>query len=341
MPAVPVFLSLVYVVRNRADQIEALLQGAVGAIAASVSDYELIVIDNASEDHTVSILKTMTGASGLANLQVYALTTQVDIDTAYAVGLEHALGDVVAIIDPLADDIAALPAMLAKMAAGADVVFGVNRRSPPIGVIYRAAHILFNLLYKMANGIRLPREMPQYRLLSRRVVNYILQHPQPAVSYRHLPATAGFARDQVEYDYQPPTRRDRSFGESAERGLRLLVSTTSAPMRLVTGLSMFGAAANLLYSVYVLAVAALKTQVAPGWVSLSLQQSGMFFLISLVLLVLSEYILHTANLAGGRPQYHIAQEFTSIRMTRRERLNIEEAESAATTRFSEASRHGI
>ena len=73
------------------------------------------------------------------------------------------------------------------------------------------------------------------------------------------------------------------------------------------------------------AVAFLKIDVAPGWVSLSLQQSGMFFLISMVLLVLGEYILNMVSLQNEGPLYHVGQEFTSARMTRREKLNIEVA----------------
>jgi hypothetical protein len=109
--------------------------------------------------------------------------------------------------------------------------------------------------------------------------------------------------------------------------MRLLVSTTRAPMRLVTSLSLFGAVANLIYCVYIVAVGILKTDVAPGWISFSLQQSGMFFLISLVLLVLGEYILNMATLSNEGPLYHVGQEFTSARMTRLEKLNIEEVTS--------------
>ncbi|WP_443200796.1 hypothetical protein [Pseudomonas sp. GM25] len=80
--------------------------------------------------------------------------------------------------------------------------------------------------------------------------------------------------------------------------MRLLASTTQAPMRIVTGLSIFGAVANLVYGIYVTIIALLKNDVAPGWVSLSLQQSGMFFLICLVLLVLGEYILNMVSLSN-------------------------------------------
>ena len=95
-------------------------------------------------------------------------------------------------------------------------------------------------------------------------------------------------------------------------------------MRIVTGLSLFGAFANLIYSIYVVMIAIFKSDVAAGWVSLSLQQSGMFFLISLVLWVLGEYILHTASLSNDSPRYHIGQEFTSSQLTRYQKLNIDE-----------------
>ena len=145
----------------------------------------------------------------------------------------------------------------------------------------------------------------------------------PPVTYRHLPATGGFARENLSYSAQPKVPQPKRLGESIDRGMRLLVSTTKGPMRLVTSLSLFGAVSNLIYSLYVIAVGFLKTDVAPGWVTLSLQQSGMFFLLSLVLLVLGEYILHMANLSNEGPLYHVGQEFTSARMTRREKLNIE------------------
>ncbi len=103
----------------------------------------------------------------------------------------------------------------------------------------------------------------------------------------------------------------------------MLVSSTYGPMRIVTLLSLFGAAMNLLYSAYVIAVAVIKEDVAPGWVTLSLQQSGMFFLICLVLLILGEYVLHMVRLAANAPSYHVADEFTSAIVTRRQRLNVE------------------
>ncbi len=104
---------------------------------------------------------------------------------------------------------------------------------------------MFNGLYKWLNGVDLAREASQYRVLSRTVVNFILQHPQPALIYRHLPASGGFARANLNYTSHPRVPQPKRLGESIDRGMRLLVSTTRAPMRLVTLLSLFGAVAKL------------------------------------------------------------------------------------------------
>lgn len=320
----PVFLSVVYVVRNQDNQLESIIQSASEKLSSLVTEYELIIVDNASDDESINLLKNLTGQSGYPNLQVYALTKEVDCDTASWVGLENALGDFVAVIDPLLDDIGFLPEMLDKAVTGVDVVFANNQQKPQQSLAYRAAYSAFNFLYKSFNGIHLAREAPRYRILNKRVINFILQHRQPALIYRHLPATGGFSRININYSSKPLSTCTKKLGESINRGVSLLVSTTQAPMRLVTALSLFGAVANLIYSAYVLAVGIFKTDIAPGWVSLSLQQSGMFFLISLVLLVLGEYILNVATLSNEGPLYHVNQEFTSERMTRRERLNVED-----------------
>ncbi|MCP1477237.1 glycosyltransferase involved in cell wall biosynthesis [Pseudomonas sp. EB276 TE3739] len=320
----PCFLSVVFVVRNQAETIENILIEAQAIISPIVSDYELIIVDNASDDESILTMKRLTTEHGLANLQVYALTKEVDADTASWVGMENALGDFVAVIDPLADDVHFLPKMLDQAVRGADVVFANNDQKPAQGLYYRSAFTMFHWVYNRINGVHLANEAPSYRILSKNVINFILQHPQPAMTYRHLPATGGFARSFLNYSSTPKPAPRKRLGDSIDRGVRLLVSTTRAPMRLVTSLSLFGAVANLMYCVYIVAIAILKTDVAPGWISVSLQQSGMFFLISLVLLVLGEYILNMASLSNEGPLYHVGQEFTSARMTRREKLNIED-----------------
>jgi hypothetical protein len=328
----PVFLSVVIVVRNQNGHLPEMLRSATRTLQELATDYEILVVDNASTDDSLRTLASLTAEGGLPNLLVFCLTKEVDWDIASAAGLENALGDFIAVIDPAADDIAFVPEMLEQAVNGADVVFARNDVAPPQTLAYRAFKGAFSVLYKWFSGIHLAKDAPGYRLLSRRVANFILQHPSPSVSYRHLPATGGFSRVNLAYRSPPATARAQNVLDSIDRGIRLLVSTTRGPMRLVTTLSIFGAVSNLLYSGYVIVVAIVKTDVAPGWVTLSLQQSGMFLLISLVLLVLSEYILNMVRLSTDGPPYHVAREFTSAVMTSRSKLNVEDAHAGAARR---------
>ena len=330
MASHPVFLSVILVLRNQAHQLEGILVEATKTLGLLASDYELIVVDNASQDNSLTTLKQLTREDGLPNLQVYALTKQVDLDTASWVGLENSLGDFVVAIDPMTENVDILPQMIELALSGADVVFAKNEIQTPQSLAYRTANGVFNLLYLWLNGINLINEAPKYRMLSKRLVNFILQHPQPAMTYRYLPAKGGFSSAHLTYRSPPRRTEVKRLSDGIDRGIRLLVSTTRAPMRIVTGLSIFGSIANLVYSVYVVAVGFLKSNVAPGWISLSLQQSGMFFLLSLVLFVLGEYILHMATLSSEGPLYHVAQELTSARITGRHKLNIEEVNPLLT-----------
>lgn len=317
------FLSVVFIIRNRADSLEEVLRCACQQLERQVIDFELIIIDNASDDKSVKLLKQLTGQEGLPNLQVYALTQQVNQDTAAWVGLENALGDYVAVVDPFSDDMHFLPDLLEKAATGSDVVFARNTHKSPQKVYFRILYAFLNFLFKTFTTINLTKQAPGYRVLSRAVIHYIMQHAQPSITYRYLPAVAGFTKSYLTYCSPVKELPAKKLTDSIDRGMRLLVSTTYRPMRLVTTLSLFGAGINLIYSCYVVLIALFKSDVAPGWISLSLQQSGMFFLISLVLLILGEYILQMVSLNTGGAPYHIAQEFTSARIKRREKLNIE------------------
>jgi glycosyltransferase involved in cell wall biosynthesis len=327
MTPLPIFLSLVTVVRNNVESVEDTMRLLTRKCETLAADYEIIVIDNASEDGSLQNLKELVTREEFPNIQVYALTKNIDVDTAISVGLENALGDFVVVINPLEDDIAFLDLMLDTALDGNDVVFVHNRRRPKQSLLYRFAHYIFNAAYKWFNGVDLEKDAPQFRVMSRAVVNFILQHPQPEIMYRHLPATGGFSRSKLDYDYASNAARKKRFKGSLDRGVKLIVSSGKAPMRAVTSLSFLGAIANLIYSIYVVVIWLFKTDVAPGWASLALQQSGMFFTISLVLLVFGEYLLHAASVSSDEPKYHIAQEFLSSKITRRAQLNIQELES--------------
>jgi hypothetical protein len=171
--------------------------------------------------------------------------------------------------------------------------------------------------------VDLVSQLPPCRLMAKRVVSVLLQQPKPALRYRSLQAASGFNKVTLQYSAPRSACAREGTWSRVRRSLSLLMSSTTAPLRLVSGIALLGATLNMVYSVYVLMIALVRGNVAPGWTTLSLQQSGMFFLLSIVVFFLSEYLAHAMSWSLEGPPYYIASEKTSAVITRRQQLNVE------------------
>ena len=318
-----VFLSVIYVLNNDLDQLHKILKNTTQVISPIVADYEIIIIDNVSDKNkSVSLLKKL--AKELNNLQIYVLNKQVEENIASCIGLDKSLGDFVAILNPSVDDISFLPKMLDKAVNNFDLIIAHNTNKHIRSFLYRFARKIFDNLYKFLNKTTITKDIFPYRLFSRRITNQILQDPHPEMMLRHLPASIGYEIGEMNYSSEFRITLDTSFVYSLRKGLKFLISTSDAPMRIVSMLAVFGALINVVYSIYILIIAFVKENVAAGWTTLSLQQSGMFFLISIFFFILSEYILNMKNSTIKEYSKHIRQEFGSDIITRHSKINLKE-----------------
>lgn len=320
----PILLSVVITVQDEEAGLESRVQKISAIIARLVSDYELVLIDNGSRDQTLRELHRLATHQGVPNLQVFSLAERVDDHTARWVGIENCLGDHVICLDWHQDDPLLLEHIVSKVAEGYDILFtrrsaqAYRRRSPKL-----LLYLTFGALARRGMGITLDTYSPTFIGISRRIVNYVLQFPDPQIKFRNIASTSGFKRTCVVLPAAQTDGRPIKLRQSILRGIKLITASSSLPLRMATLLAAAGAMISILFSCYVLLIWIFKKDVAPGWVSLSMQQSVMFFLISMVLLVLSEYVLEISRKSSSGPSYYIADEFTSTKLSRKQRLNIE------------------
>ncbi len=328
----PILLSVVVPLRNAGGRVRALLEPLVAALSEQVEDFELVVVDNGSTDGSAREYAALAGEGGLPNLQIYRLIREVDFEIAVWAGVENALGDYVLVLDPLNEDASFLPRALEKIAEGADLVTVRNTTPKPMSGLERLLSRMFLATYQRLVGVDLSAEGANCRLISKRVVSFLLEQPKPALRYRTLPALAGFPKASLDYAGPRAPAAEQGLRSKARRGLNLLFAQTMLPLRIASALALAGATLNVLYSGYVIVIRLIKSDVMPGWTTLSLQQSGMFLLLSLVLFILVEYVAQMLAWTLEGPSYYLAGEHTSAVLTRRARLNVEAGRKRALKR---------
>lgn len=318
-------LSVVMVVQSFDPEIAKDIVGIARAVAAQVRDCEIILVDATSSDSVAWALREHVDHSEISNIQVYRLISQVGFEAASWAGIENSLGDYVAVLNINPEIVSTLPEMLQKISESYELVFVQNVAPVQQAWFEGAIAGIFRKTYKMLTGLDLTRDGAQSRLMSRRLINFLLQHPQPVFRYRTLPALAGCSKCTITYHGQRRRTDESRFTHRVRRAWSLLLNSSTAPMRLASGLAVSGAVLNLIYSGYVLGVSMYKTDVAPGWITLSLQQSGMFFLFSIGLFIIAEYFIHVLRQRGAGPPYFIVGESNSSVQNVKQRLNIEVA----------------
>jgi glycosyltransferase involved in cell wall biosynthesis len=290
------------------------------------TDYEIIVINDGSQDSTLELIQTMQ--KKVRNIQLYNLSTYHGKEIATVAGLDNAIGDYVVTIDPALYSVENIAELVFAAANGADIVYGI-RGQRDIHGIYPRMSILFYKLLKKVTGLYVPEDATDYRCYSRAAVNYFTKLNNRHRLLRVFPAFQGFRFDRIVVVLKDSveTKYSARILTGIRRALGIFLLASPHPMRFITIMALLGSFLNLLYAGYVVIISIIKKDVAEGWVSLSLQSAGMFFLICLILAMLAEYLFSLLGNAIGYPIYQISSESTSSVIERRNDLSVLDSES--------------
>jgi hypothetical protein len=313
--------SLVFVVENKAPSAKQV--AALGDdLSARFSDSELIIVANGCSEATSLFLKQLTGQ--LPDLTVEFLAERIDHDLALLVGMENAIGDYVIAAEDVESVSAVYPELLRHAQEGMDVVLAC-RPAAKAATLNTLLAGLYVGLYNRLTGGSLMRARPGVRLYSRAAALYVLHSPLSEILLRSERIASGFPAVRFEAGEPSGARRRGSLRRSTGKGLRTLLRSSSAPLRLVTVAGVIGAAVALLYSLYVVYVYLFFKQVEPGWTTLSLQLSFMTLVFSSLFALLAEYIVLIQRAAGDHHRA-VARELRSQLSRRAGRINVVDAQ---------------
>lgn len=318
-----VFLSVVVRVRNGAGFIQTALARLIDVMETNFDFYEVVLIDDASTDATRAIISDFQQTA--RNIQLYVLAAGQGDNIAIIAGLDHAIGDLIVTIDLKVDPVELIPAMVDRAVDGVEIVYGLPRERLEHEGLYNRLMNWFIYTMSRVNKVNVPASVSGFRLFSRTVLNFMLEATDRHRTLMLLPAMSGYPHTTIEYNrlisqQEGPRTRKR---QTLLKALDLAFSTSARPLLRVSTLMSLGISfVSLLYAVLAVVIGIFKEDVANGWVSLSLQISGLFFLTCIVLALLSEYLLQVLEAAKGGPRYHIASQSHSSNQLLARDLNI-------------------
>lgn len=317
------FCSVVFVIEHHSNDIENKIIKTQELLEINSSNYEIILVD-VSKQKKISFYENISKDRSIKNLSIYITKDNTNFNLGCCIGLDKSIGDFTFILNPYYDDIEFIPEMLRHAKLGNEIVIAKNRKKIVKGLFYKLTRKVFYKIYKLINGTNILEDIYPFRLLSRNIANKILSDKNSEYLLRHLPDNLSYKKKIIMYDSVNEIIYKTSFFYSFKKSLNFLISTSNAPIRLISILSIFGASINIIYSVYILLIAIFKKNIAEGWITLSLQQSGMFFLLSLFFLILSEYILKINIGNEEKFQNSIVDEFNSQIYSHQKKINIKE-----------------
>lgn len=273
--------------------------------------YELVLIDDASGDHTVAAASSLLDQYD--HVRLVRLSRPFGREVAITAGLDQAIGDVVVVMLPDSDPPELIPTMVRRCAAGAGVVFGVHAQRMGESLLVRMGASLFYRLCRRMFGLDLPSHATQFRALSRQAVHAIGQIKDRHRSLWVSSAYIGYTRESLPY--RPRSRSGirvgRRFFEGIGFAFAVIAGNTTAPLRLAGRAALAGSLVSFLFLGYVAGAWVLTSHLADGWTMLSSLAASMFATTLAVLGVACEYLARLLDESRDRPLYYIRDEQTS------------------------------
>ena len=302
------FVSVICRLHNDLALVDGLVESVTGVLREHYESWELLLVDDGSRDGTGRRVKELL--QRVDGVRYLRLSRSFGLDVALTAGLESAIGDYVVTLEPDTDPPALIPQLVALARAENAAVHGVSlSRERPL--LHRLGAKVFYWACRRLFDLPLREGQTHFRALSRQAVNALVEIKD---NYRYLRALTpyiGYETREFPYQQKAGARPRESLLEAADTAIAVVVSNSTRPLRLVSWLALIASGLNVAYIGYVFLIKLIKRNLAEGWMTLSLQNAGMFLLLFLILAVVTEYVGRILNETRERPLYYIAEEASS------------------------------
>jgi polyisoprenyl-phosphate glycosyltransferase len=303
---------------NEEENIKELYERIVKVLdEIDINDYEIIFIENGSSDKSLDILKNINSLNN--KVKIVSFSRNFGYQNAILAGLEYCKKDHACILDgDLQDPPEIIKDLVLKADDGFDVVYGVRKKREAT-FFKKIGYKLFYFVYQKLSEISVPKEVGEFCLLNRKVINHLIKLREKNLFIRGLRSWVGFNQTGIEYNRMERNKGNAKFSlyTSFILGLDGIISFTLIPLRiaLLLGLILFIISILYILFVFVTKLLVIFGYKIPLWLvmpkGLTIMNLIMVTFLSLIILILGiigEYIGKIYTEVKDRPRY-IVKEF--------------------------------
>ena len=285
------------------------------ACTGTVETWEVVYVNDGSRDPSLLVMQALRRQD--PRVAIVNLSRNFGKEVATTAGLDHARGDAVIVIDAdLQDPPEVIAELVAAWREGVDIVYAERRRRAGDGWLKRATAAGFYRLMQHVGRVRLPANTGDFRLMSRRVVDAVLQMREQHRFMKGLFAWVGFPSRAVLYDRAPRHAGDSkwSYWKLWNLALEGITGFTVMPLRVATYLGFLVALCAVLYAAKVVVKTLFLGDPVAGYPSLMTVTLFLGGVQLMTLGVIGEYLGRVFNETKGRPLY-LVERFVPSEVT--------------------------
>jgi dolichol-phosphate mannosyltransferase len=302
----PSLLSVVAPVYNEQELVEEFVARTVAAVDGYT--FELVVVDDGSSDRTPALLDRIADLD--PRVRVIHLSRNFGHQAALTAGLEHAVGDVVVMIDAdLQDPPELIDAMIAEWSEGSDIVYAVRRQREGETAFKLATASWFYKLFDKLAQVDLEPNSGDFRLLDRQALDALLAMTERSRFLRGMTVWVGFTQTAVSYE-----REARQAGETKYTlrkmlrfSLDAIASFSHLPLQLATYAGLLSAGVAFIAILVVIGLR-IADSYLPGFSSITIVILLLGGIQLIAIGVIGEYVGRIYDEVKHRPLYIVREE---------------------------------
>ncbi len=214
-------ISVVIPCYNEEENAQAIIAAATQQLDALKIDFEIVLIDNASTDRTVQLIREVCARDPRVKLIVNSRNFGQMRSPTHAI-YQTSGRAVIGLCADFQDPPELIPQLIAGWREGYDIVLGV-RQEEKVGFIHRRLRAMSYWMARNFGDYPIVPQATGFGLYTARVVDYTRQLAEPEPFFRGMLVETGFPLKTIAY-----TRPERAAGQSKNNFFALLDFAMSA-----------------------------------------------------------------------------------------------------------------